>query len=153
MSIRIRKSPTADTRTCDFASVPKEQLLESSKVHIDDVAKALAFFSGKLTEAAGKHDRDKLTSIDWFHEDFQTGFKKTGWWDKHRKISRHHLGVTDGVPHDVNLIDVLEYVADCVMAGMSRSGSVYELSFPPGMLDRAFKNTVEMLKAQVEVVE
>jgi hypothetical protein len=150
-TIQIRKSPTADTRTCDFKNIPKEQLLESSKVHIDDVVKAMAFFSGKLTEAAGWHDRDKLTSIDWFHQDFQTGFTQTGWWDNHRKITRHHLGQADGVPEDVNLIDVLEYISDCVMAGMARSGSVYELKLPPGVLEKAFRNTVELIKAEVEV--
>lgn len=150
-TIRIKKSPTADTRTCNFADTTKNQLLESSQVHIDDVSKALAFFAGKITEAASKHDRDKLTEIDWFHKDFQTGFKQTGWWDNHRKITRHHLAVADGVPDDVNLVDVIEYISDCVMAGMARSGSVYELSFPVGMLEKAFKNTVELIKAEVEV--
>ena len=150
--IQIVKSATADTRTCDFENTPKEVLLASSRTHIADVVKALAFFSGKLTEAAGEHDYDKLTAIDWFHEDFVTGFKQTGWWDNHRKIHRHHLGQEDGVPADVNLIDVLEYIADCVMAGMARSGSVYDLAFTPELLEKAFKNTVELLKKNVEVV-
>ena len=151
--IQIKKSKTADTRTCDFANTTKETLNASSLQHIGDVAKALAFFSGKLSEAAGCHDYDKLTTIDWFHADFITGFKETGWWDNHRKIHRHHLSQEDGVPEDVNLIDVLEYISDCVMAGMGRSGSVYDLTLPPGVLERAFKNTTEMLKKNVEVVE
>ncbi len=37
-------------------------------------------------------------------------------------------------------------VADCVMAGMARSGSVYELKLDPEVLWRAFGNTVELLK-------
>ena len=149
--IPITKSATADTRTCDFANTAKETLLASSRTHIGDVVKAMAFFIGKLTEAAGEHDYDKLTAIDWFHEDFVTGFKQTGWWDNHRKIHRHHLAQEDGVPEDVNLLDVLEYISDCVMAGMARSGSVYDLTMPPDLLERAFKNTVELLKAQVVV--
>lgn len=149
--ITIHKSATVDTRTCDFAKVTKSRLLESSRQHIGDVVKALMFFSGKLGEAAGEHDYDKLTDIDWFLGDFVTGFKETGWWDNHRKIHRHHLAQEDGVPKDVNLLDVLEYVADCVMAGMARSGSVYDLTMPPELLERAFKNTVELLKAQVVV--
>lgn len=149
--IEIKKSQTADTRTCDFANVCKETLLVSSRQHIGDVVKALAFFSGKLTEAAGEHDYDKLTVIDWFHSDFVTGFKETGWWDNHRKIHRHHLDKSDGVPEDVNLIDVLEYISDCVMAGMARSGSVSELKLSDELLQRAFKNTVELLKKDVTV--
>ena len=151
--ILISKSATADTRTCDFANTAKETLLASSRQHIGDVVKAMSFFIGKLTEAAGEHDSDKLTTIDWFHKDFVTGFKETGWWDNHRRIHRHHLAQADGVPADVNLLDVLEYIADCVMAGMARSGSVYDLTLPDGVLERAFKNTTELLKSVVVVVD
>lgn len=150
--IRIHKSKTADTRTCDFANTDKATLLASSRQHIGDVAKALAFFSGKLVEAAGEHDYDKLTAIDWFHSDFVTGFKQTGWWDNHRKIHRHHINMADGVPEDVNLLDVLEHVADCVMAGMARSGSVYELKLSDELLQKAFKNTVKLLCDQTMLV-
>lgn len=149
--IEITKSATADTRTCDFANTSKETLLQSSRTHIGDVVQALAFFQGLLTKAAGEHDYDKLTEIDRFHTDFITGFKETGWWDNHRKIHRHHLAQEDGVPEDVNLVDILEYVADCVMAGMARSGEVYELAMPPELLQKAFKNTVDLLKSQVVV--
>ena len=124
MAIKISKSPTADTRTCDVSKVQKEELLKSSRQHIADVAKAMAFFSSKLFAAAAEHDYDKLTEIDWFYEDFKTCFEQTGWWDNHRKIHRHHLGHEDGVPQNVNLIDLLEYISDCVMAGMARSGEV-----------------------------
>jgi len=149
--IKIKPSPTADTRTRDFANTTKETLIDSSCQHIGDVAKTLAFFSGKLTEAAGIHDYDKLTLIDWFHLDFVTGFKRTGWWDNHRKIHRHHIDKPDGVPKDVNLLDVLEHIADCVCAGMARSGSIYELKLPPELLNEAFQNTVTLLKSQVVV--
>jgi len=151
--IEITKSATADTRTCDFANTTKETLLASSRTHIGDVVKAMAFFSSKLFAAAGEHDYDKLTDIDGFHCDFLTGFKQTGWWDNHRKVSRHHLLQPDGVPEDVNLIDVVDMIVDCVMAGMGRSGSVYPLDLDAGVLMRAFQNTVELLKAQVVVEE
>jgi len=149
--IEIKKSPTADTRTCDVTKVERQQLLDSSRQHIADVAKAMAFFSSKLFAAAAEHDYDKLTEIDWFYSDFRTKFEQTGWWDNHRKIHRHHLGQADGVPQDVNLLDVLEYVADCVMAGMARSGDVYALEASDQLLRRAFENTVALLKSQVTV--
>lgn len=149
--IQIQKSATADTRTCDFANVSAKTLLDSSRQHIGDVVKGLSFFIGKLTEAAGCHDYDKLTDINWFHSDFLTGFKETGWWDNHRKIHRHHLAQEDGVPADVNLLDILEYITDCVMAGKARSGTVTPLLMTPELLERAFKNTVDLLASQVEV--
>ena len=83
-----------------------------------------------------------------------TGFKQTTWWDNHRKVNRHHLLQADaGVPEDVNLIDVLDMICDCVMAGMARSGSVYSLqTLTLEVLRRAFENTVWsfLLKAHVE---
>jgi hypothetical protein len=55
------------------------------------------------------------------------------------------------VPSDVNLVDVIEHIVDCVMAGMARSGSVYQLSLPSDLLQAAFRNTVEQLSVAVEV--
>jgi len=151
--IRIGKSATADTRTCDFTKVTKDTLLASSKQHIRDVHEALQFFSRMIAQALLAHDTDKLTDIDGFHRDFVTGFKQTEWWDRHRKLNRHHLTMDDGIPADVNLIDVLDFIADCVMAGMARSGSVYPLQLPPELLERAFQNTVTLLKSEVVVDE
>jgi hypothetical protein len=153
MPIAIQKSETADTRTCDFANVSKETLLASSKQHIGDVCRGIAFFQGLLTRAAQDHDTDKLTDIDGFHADFLTGFKQTEWWDRHRKLNRHHLLQADGIPEDVNLVDVLDFIVDCVMAGMARSGSVYDLKLPPELLERAFQNSVELLRKNVVVQE
>jgi hypothetical protein len=150
--ITIKKSETADTRTCDFKNVTKEQLKSSSAQHIRDVNKALCLFSEKLFYAAIVHDRDKIEDIDSFHSDFTTGFVAQGWWTNHRKITRHHINYEDGVPKDVNLIDVLEHVADCVMAGMARSGSVYDIKLPDELLQKALRNTVELLKSNVLVV-
>jgi hypothetical protein len=149
--IRIQQSQTADTRTCDFANVSRETLRESSAQHIADVRVALGFFAQLLHRAAAVHDTDKLTDLDAFHADFVTGFKSSAWWERHRTLNRHHLTNVDGVPADVNLIDVLDFIADCVMAGMARSGSVYPLALSPEVLDRAFQNTVALLKSAVVV--
>ena len=149
--IEIQQSKTADTRSCDFANTSKETLIESSIQHIGDVRKALHFFCDQIDAAADRHDFDKLSDIDGFHRDFVTGFKQTTWWDNHRKVNRHHLLQADGVPDDVNLIDVLDMIADCVMAGMARTGSVYPLEIKAEVLMNAFNNTVELLKAQVVV--
>jgi|ERR1700722_15044356 len=151
MKIRIKKSPTADTRTCDYANVSQKTLLESSIQHIQDVQSAIGFFGIALCEQADRHDLDKISDIEGFHRDFVTGFERTTWWDNHRKVNRHHLLEPDGVPSDVNLIDVLDMIADCVMAGMARSGSVYPLNIDPKVLMDAFDNTVELLKSRVEV--
>lgn len=147
----IQPSPTADTRTCDVATVSEATLGASSRAHIADVRAMLTLLACELRHRAETHDADKLSELAWFHRDFRTKFAETGWWDRHRRIWRHHLGQSDGVPDDVNLIDVLEYVVDCVMAGMARSGSVYPLVIEDDVLRRAFANTQAQLTALVEV--
>jgi len=149
--IEIEKSKTADTRTCGFANTSKDTLLKSSYQHIEDVRQGMYFFSRLLAEASKEHDFDKISDIDGFHRDFLTGFKEHSWWDNHRKVNRHHLLEADGVPDDVNLVDVIEMIVDCVMSGMARSGSVYPLNISPEVLMKAFNNTVELLKIQVVV--
>ena len=149
--ITIHQSKTADTRSCDFSKVSKDQLVASSKQHIMDVEQGLGLFMAMIAEAADNHDSDKITGIDQFHAYFITGFKQTGWWDNHRKVTRHHLLAADGVPADVNLIDVLEMIVDCVMAGMARTGSVYPLNISPDVLMKAFQNTAELLQKQIKV--
>lgn len=157
--IEIRKSSTADTRTCDKTKVTKETLLASSVQHIGDVGKGIAFFAGKLTEAASIHDYDKLSAIDWFHGDFTTKIVDDkgnaipgGWLENHYRIHRHHLDKDGGVPEDVNLIDVLEHISDCVMAGMGRAGDVWPINLTDELLQRAIANTAALLKSQVSVV-
>jgi hypothetical protein len=151
--IIIHPSKNADTRSCDFKNVTKEQLLDSSIQHITDVNKGLEFFQDEIEKAITFHDYDKVSGIDLFHKEFITGFATTEWWDNHRKVNRHHLLVDDGIPSDVNLIDVLEMIVDCVMAGKGRTGIVYPLGIKPEVLMQAFTNTVELLKNNVEVVE
>jgi len=151
--IHIVKSPTADSRACDYTQVSKEQLLASSEKHIEDVRKALEHFQVGLDTAGVYHDFDKLGAIDSFHANFRTGFVERDWLDRHVQINRHHLSDPNGVPQNVNLIDVLEMVADCVMAGMARTGTVFPLVLPPELLQRALQNTVEQLQAHVVVHE
>jgi len=104
-----------------------------------------------MESAKEKHDQTKISGIDQFFSDFKTEFKEHSWYDNHKKEERHHIQHPEGVRSDVDLIDVLEYVADCVMAGMARSGSVYDLKLPDEVLRLALKNTTEKLKAQIEV--
>lgn len=149
--IVIAPSPTADTRSCDWSKVSIEQLCESSVQHREDVVKAFGFFVRMMQRQAELHDYDKLSDISGFHADFKTGFEQTGWWDTHRKINRHHLLQADGVPDDVNLIDVLDLIADCTVAGLARTGDVFPITISEDVLRRAFDNTCALLRRHVSV--
>ena len=117
----------------------------------------MRYFAECLLRVADKHDWTKIDGIDQFHKDFQQvqqhsgNFKELPWYRRHVSEERHHL--TDRVPDDVNLFDVLEWVADTTMAGMARSGSVFPDSLPPDVLVKAYQNTIELLKKEVVVID
>lgn len=149
--INIYKSETADTRTSDWANVSKEQLLASTESHIADVNQGLNYFAKRLRDCAMQHDHDKISDIDGFYGDFKTGFKTQNWYKNHVRVNRHHLTAEGGKPEDVNLVDVLEMIIDGVMAGMARSGSVYDIEISNDILQQAVKNTTEELKSKINV--
>ena len=64
-------------------------------------------------------------------------------FDEHMKIERHHLNIPTGVHDDVDLLDVLEFVADCTSAGLQRKGEVdlRYLQVPDDVLQKAVYNT------------
>ena len=78
-------------------------------------------------------------------------FEDGEWYKLHCDNERHHL--LKHCPDDVNLIDVLEMICDCVCAGMARSGCVRDLEIDAEILDRAVRNTVTLLENAVELEE
>ena len=149
--IKIKKSPTADTRTCDWCKVSEQQLVKSTEMHIDDVAQGMNYFIEKMKDSIELHDHDKLSEIKWFHHDFKTGFKEQSWWNNHKRVNRHHIQDEDGIPDDINLVDVLEHIVDCVMACKARGGEFKDIELPNDLLQKAVKNTTQELLNNVEV--
>jgi hypothetical protein len=149
--IVIRPSKTADSRTCDFTKVTKDELLESSKQHISDVKRGFEFLIEMMRNQALFHDISKITHIDDFHRNFVTGFYERDWWDYHQEVERHHFNEDKYIPSDVNLIDILDQIVDGVMAGMARSGKYRQEPISPELLTRAYFNTVNLLLNNVEV--
>jgi hypothetical protein len=155
--LRIKQSKTADTRSAE-TRVDKETLLASSHQHIGDVQLALHWMACKLGEIALRHDWTKIDGIAQFAEDFKAvqndkglDFKQLPWFKRHVTSERHH--VNDCCPEDVNFFDLLERIADITMAGMARTGKIYDDTLSPEILTKAYKNTVELLKSQIEVRE
>lgn len=153
--LKIKKSKSADTRSATDV-VTRDVLLESSKQHIDDVRLAIEWMKGKLEASQIRHDWTKIDFIDEFYNDFSAvqkdktlDFKKLGWFKRHVNSERHHLN--DRCPDDVNLFDVMERIADITMAGMARTGKIYDDTLSPEILTKAYKNTIELLKNNIKV--
>ena len=151
--IYITPTPNADSRTA-LQPLDKETLLKNSYVHIQHVNDALDYFVDMIKHAAIRHDWTKIQFIDDFLRDATSGavgkdFKKLPWFQIHMTQERHHI--LDRCPEDVTLIDLLERVADTTMAGMERSGVIYDMEIPSEILQLAYKNTITLLKDQIVV--
>lgn len=154
--IIVRKSPSADTRSADHL-ITEDELSKSTSMHINDVINAMNWFAKSLVFRGAMHDWTKVKYFKEFYEQFsnaqKTGDWGTGWYDEiHIQKERHHLN--NRCPEDIDLIDVLEQIADSVMAGLARSGRYREGDTPSAeMLQKAYQNTVKKLLDHTEVQE
>ena len=151
--IRIKKQRTADSRTCDYTKVSKLELRSASEAHRCDVKSIMRIYGEMLDVAGSEHDHDKLSDIQGFFSNFQVGFEKKDWLDRHYKLNRHHLENPHAIPKNVNLIDVLEHIADQVGAGLARSGEVRPVKLSNKLLQQAVKNTIALTLKEVEVYD
>lgn len=148
MKVVIHKNPNGDTRT-----VPKgitfKQFQEANNSHIMDVTNTMLRISEMITEVACVHDRTKKSDEEQFYKDFLstmnegTDFVSGKWYQHHVNTERHHL--LSRCPEDVNLLDVIEMIVDCVCAGKTRSGEIRGLEITPEILETAMKNTVKLV--------
>jgi hypothetical protein len=155
--IILKKNPYGDTRTApdDFTY---EKFCEATDWHRDDVKRVMTRL-GYMTVLAGeKHDWSKKGAYEMeFFTDFKNAKEKGAnfvegtWWPKHVTLERHHL--LANCPDDVNLIDVLEMIADCTCAGITRNpnGEVRPIEINDEILNKAVTNTVELIKNMVQL--
>ena len=157
--IKIKRNTLGDTRTA--TKVPDfDEFRWSNEDHRDDVRNMMRSVGEDIIKQGSHHDWTKLhephrslfyrelcAKIEGKIDSFEDG----EWYSMHCKTERHHL--TKHVPDDVNLVDVLEMICDCVCAGMARSGSVYPIEISSDVLQKAAANTVQMCIDAVEVTE
>lgn len=136
----------------------KEQLLNDTKQHISDVGRVLTSLSFELVDRGDYHDWSKLEYFEQFAKDTlerqdTPDFKQRDWYKIHTTEERHHIN--SRVPEDVNLIDILECIVDCCVAGKTRSGTVNDefLIIPEDVLYAAYWNTVKLIKDNIKVKE
>lgn len=149
--IKIKRSTLGDTRTA--TRVPAfYEMVDSNRSHVEDVSEMMDRIAEMMRQTGLNHDRTKRNDPEkslFYRELCATiegkidSFIDGEWYPMHCKTERHHLN--EYCPDDVNLIDVLEMVCDCVCAGLERSGSVRPVKIDADILKRAVDNTVNML--------
>lgn len=148
MQVTIHKNQNGDTRTAP-KGVTFEQFQEANDSHIEDVKTTMCYLSILLAEKGLKHDWTKKSEEEMFYRDFLAAmndgsdFTSGEWYQLHVNTERHHL--LSRCPEDVNLLDVIEMVVDCVCAGKTRSGEIRGLEITTDILEKALKNTVKLI--------
>lgn len=154
--IKLENTRNADSRTAD-ADFTMDDLKVATEQHIKEVGMCMDFFANKIHKAGLVHDWSKRQN---FEEEYgplcmrgvvDDEFKADPWYKKHIYEERHHIN--EDFKPDVNLIDVLEKIADTVSAGRGRAGhltSAY-MDIDPKLLYLAYWNTIKLLDDNVEV--
>lgn len=149
--ITIKKALNADSRTANV-NLSIEDLTNDTKSHISDVSNGMNFIASQIMDRGLKHDNTKLNSMNQFYDAIKSNnIKNTFWYQMHIIQERHHL--KSNVPDDVNLIDVIEHLVDCTMAGLTRSGTIYDTDISPEILEKAVTNTIKLLKDNTKIEE
>lgn len=150
--IVVRKNPNGDTRTAQNG-VTFEEFQEANNMHRDNVREVMWKLADMVGCTGENHDCTKKCQERMFYRDFCStlyrgaDFVNSEWYQLHVKAERHHL--LSHCPEDVNLIDVLEMIVDCVCAGMARSGEVRELEIDDAILRSAVKNTADLIQSMI----
>lgn len=152
--IKISKNPNGDTRTAP-KGITFEEFQKANDSHIADVSAVMASIGECITIRGRYHDFTKKTDERGFYKDFVdamengSNFVEGEWYKKHVRAERHHL--LSYCPEDVDLIDVIEMLVDCICAGLARSGEVRPIELNDDILKRAVQNTIEYLKDEITV--
>lgn len=136
--------------------ISAEKFRRSTYNHRIEVMMCMDYIAGLISEAGNRHDFSKESQSGLFFRDF-INWKLNGvdmdegeWFPMHVKAERHHL--RDNVPDDVNLIDVVEMICDCVCAGLARSHSVRPVEIDADILKKAVQNTANLLIERCRII-
>lgn len=128
-------------------------------VHNENVRKMMAMFAEMLIERGTLHGITKTQEPyhSMFYREFCSAVNnKTdisdGDWMKLYCMHERYL-LDKRCPSDVNLIDVIEMIADSVCADIAQKGKAEDVTIDADILQRAVANTTRLLADMVEQVE
>lgn len=160
--VKITPNTNGDSRVATHVPTYTE-FREANDSHITEVSAMMKSFADELELQGQRHDWTKKCEpyCSMFYRNLCSTIEGSidffdGEWSKlhYTELERHHLN--QHVPDDVNLLDVIEMLCDCVCAGAARSkdtNSIYDISIPSDVLTKAVENTVNMLKNSVYIQE
>ena len=154
--IKIKRNPNGDTRTVEKPASFKD-FHKANIEHIETVNKVMRLLAAMLSNQGFYHDHTKLEYEDEFYENYldaiinKKDFISNTWYQKHVHEEKHHP--FSYCHDDINLLDIIETIVDCVCAGKARSGKIRSLEFDEEILKKAVANTVKLVDEMTEVEE
>ncbi len=154
--ITIKKNANGDSRTAP-KEVSFEEFKKANDMHRSDVKAVMDNLALLIRVAGFTHDYTKKSHEKLFYDNLisvknnGTNFTEDEWYQLHINTERHHL--LSRCPEDVNLIDVLEMIADRTCAGLARSGKVRDLEIDIDILEKAVQNTVKLITNKIDLVD
>lgn len=156
--IKIVKNSLGDSRTADRVPTITE-FNKANSTHTNDVRNLMEHVSDRVMQRAYCHDDTKVKEPykSMFYRDLcntiegNMNFKDGEWCKVHYSMERHHLN--EACPDDVDFLDVIEMVCDCICAGMARSGEVRPIEISSEILQKALANTTKKLSGMIELAE
>lgn len=151
--IQIEPHTENDIRTATV--IPTREEFDKANIsHVKNVCNVMDALVEIIQQRAKRHDYTKFTDADNFyrqlcycinnnHEDFTS----LSWYKQHVTKERHHLNAN--CPSDVNLIDVLEMIVDCVVTDIAGTGEVQPISIIPAVIDKAVQNTASLIQGMI----
>lgn len=132
---------------------------QGNLVHNENVRKMMAMFAEMLIERGTLHGITKTQEPyhSMFYREFCSAVNnKTdisdGEWMKLYCMHERYL-LDKRCPSDVNLIDVIEMIADSVCADMAQKGKAEDVTIDVDILQQAVANTTKILADIVEPVK
>ena len=155
--IKLKHDGHGDTRTAP-KDTTFEEFRQANSSHRTDVYVVMTALSDLLRQQGYNHD---WTKVEFYHgeadfwKDFQNSllnnadFINSDWYQWHVHEEKHH---PNSYCHDdINLLDLIEMIVDCVCAGKARAGEVRPMEINDEILKKAFENTVKLVDDITEV--
>lgn len=154
--IVLEDTSNADSRTSKGITSLAE-VYRATKTHQGDVRRVMNYYAELLNKRGKSHDWTKTENFDEEYGFLVTNnirdeeFIESEWWWRHIRLERHHC--KEYAHKDVNLIDILEMIADRVTAEKGRTGiiNMEYLDLNPIILIRAYYNTIIMTDEKTEL--
>jgi len=159
--IKIARTLKCDTRSGNIANVSDKDVLIDTLKHKYAVKVVYDGLFKMGSRQISIHDFTKIELLEMFADALRSGaindeFREIYWFKEiHAKKERHHLN--DFCPDDVNLIDVIEMIIDCVVAYLARrtpeNNEFRDITISNDILQKAIKNTSKLLLDNIEVTD